>query len=66
MIYRQDGETVLECCRCGETEPCGVVDDLPGLVAGLTADGWDVRRDDEGDWTHLCPACVEDREYEGP
>ena len=58
MIERQKGAKTLLCDDCeeplGEFFPNGQFD---ALIARAKAQGWAVKPDGIGGWTHLCPDC---------
>ena len=58
MIERQKGAKTLLCDDCeeplGEFFPSGQFDTM---IAHAKAQGWAVKPDGMGGWTHLCPDC---------
>lgn len=58
MIERQNGAKTLLCDDCdeplGEFFPNGQFNDM---IAHAKKEGWAVKPDGQGDWTHLCPDC---------
>ena len=58
MIERQNGAKTLLCDNCeeplGEFFPNGQFD---ALIAHAKAQGWAVKPDGIGGWTHLCSDC---------
>ena len=58
MIDRQNGAKTLLCDDCedalGEFFPNG---QFEAMIAHAKAQGWAVKPDGRGGWTHLCPDC---------
>ena len=58
MIERQKGAKTLLCDDCeealGEFFPNG---QFEAMIAHAKAQGWAVKPDGRGGWTHLCPDC---------
>ena len=58
MIDPEDLEQLadLECDECGH-ELYGGTFEFREFVDTIKQDGWKIRKDESGEWTHTCPEC---------
>jgi len=62
MIERNSAFNTFEvtCDRCSsETAEFDCDNGWAAMIDELRAEGWAIRKDDDGDWEHIGPACVE-------
>lgn len=57
-IERQSGQITLICDECSDDlgwmfDP----DEFGAMIEYAKAEGWSIKPDDDGEWTHLCPDC---------
>lgn len=60
MIQRNtlDGVVLLECDGCGDAHRQDFyADQFTLMIDTAKADGWSIRPDGDGGWTHLCKSC---------
>lgn len=55
-IEKQHGKTTLVCDDCSE-DLGEFYEDFGVMVASAKAEGWAVKPDGSGGWTHQCPDC---------
>ena len=55
MIQRDKGQMQITCDECGKEYP-GVYDDdeFYAMINDAKGDGWTIKRDEDGEWTHFC------------
>ncbi len=59
-ITKHDGELIATCDDCGDEHAGGCQDDFRKFVQELQELGWKISKDEDGQWTHTCPACNEE------
>lgn len=57
MIERQYRQNIIVCDRCSESYEPYDSDQFGTMIAAAKGDGWDIRPDGEGHYTHACPDC---------
>ena len=58
MIEKEFFGFVVECDSCSNYLNCDVEDDFKEAVDMAKDKGWKVKKDQEGDWVHICPVCA--------
>lgn len=58
MIERQGKQRTLMCDVCGETFDQVDQSAFSQMVASAKEQGWSVKPDSEGTYTHSCPKCL--------
>jgi len=62
MIQRDSWVINLECDECGDFLARDFyADDFRGMIEFAKTSGWAIRRDDRGEWGHLCEDCKPSR-----
>ena len=61
MLERIDGDIVFHCDECSECLETGM-HDFAKALALLKEEEWANVKDDDGEYTHVCPACLDGEE----
>lgn len=57
MIRKEEGELVVECNACEETQYGGTLE-FRDFIADIKDNGWRIRKNDMDEWEHFCPECA--------
>lgn len=58
MTLLKDGDDCqIECDHCTEQTEVYSSDGFYAMVAQAKAEGWEIKRDADGDWSHQCADC---------
>lgn len=59
MKKQSGGEATIICDEC-ECEVHQGTSTFRQFIDDLKEDGWKIRPDEDGGWSHICPDCVEE------
>ncbi len=60
MIRKDKDEYICECEDCGDQLYGGTTEEFMAFVEQVKKEGWRIRKDQGGEWVHICPICSED------
>lgn len=60
-IERQHGEQCLICEECDDNLEFFAKDEFLTMLADGKAKGWQITKNDDGEWEHRCPGCKPNR-----
>ena len=49
----------VDCDRCPYYENFPDIINFSDLIAELKRQGWKIRKNQDGEWEHICPSCAE-------
>lgn len=58
LLRRAKGQLVFECDECGVTHYSGEHADFTAFLVEIKDEGWSIRKDEDGEWMHICPDCI--------
>jgi len=59
MIEKEFFGYVIECDWCSNFLNCDTYEDFRGAIDMAKDKGWKIRKDEDGEWIHICPVCAE-------